>query len=152
MAGIMNVCLSCSDATHFIMLKLSSWATIGQKGFKLNLTVHTNDLTITCTKQILCITAGHPSTWNDKTLVLFDPLISNFHCEIFQDNEFYHLNMTWMTKLLELIIEVLSIWLHIQSCDFFLFIKKLKNFALLDCVAMIAKFNLYLISFVILIY
>ena len=33
MAGF-NGCLGSSDATHIIMLKLASWATIGHKGFE----------------------------------------------------------------------------------------------------------------------
>ena len=88
MAG-MNGCKGSSDATHVIMLKCSSWATIGHKGFKLNLPARTYNLTVSHTKQILCTTTGHPSTWNDKTIVLFDPLISTVHDgEMFQDNEF----------------------------------------------------------------
>ena len=75
MAG-MNGCIGSSDATHVIMLKCSSWATHGSKGFKLNLPARTYNLTVTHSKLILCSTTGHPSTWNDKTLVLFDPLLS----------------------------------------------------------------------------
>ena len=88
MAG-MNGCLGSSDATHVIMLKCSSWATIGHKGFKLNLPARNYNLTVTHTKQILSTTTGHPATWNDKTIVLFDELICNVHNgEIYQDNEF----------------------------------------------------------------
>ena len=45
--------------------------------------------TVTHWKQILGTTFGHPGTWNDKTLVLFDDLIKNVHDGKFlQDNEF----------------------------------------------------------------
>ena len=42
------------------------------------------NLTVSHTKQILCSTTGHPSTWNNKTLVLFNPLLSSIH-----DGELY---------------------------------------------------------------
>ena len=71
MAG-MNGCLGSSDATHVIMLKLSSWASIDHKGFKLNLLARTYNLTVTHSRQILSTTTGHPATWNDETIVLFD--------------------------------------------------------------------------------
>ena len=88
MAGF-NGCLGSSDATHIIMLKLASWATIAHKGFKLNLPARTYNLTVSHTKQILSTTTGHPSTWNDKTIVLFDELPSGVHNgELFDNNEF----------------------------------------------------------------
>ena len=88
MAG-MNGCAGSADATHIIMLKCSSWATHAHKGFKLNLPARSYNLTVTHTKQILCSTTGHPSTWNDETLVLFDPLLSGVNDgELFQHFEF----------------------------------------------------------------
>ena len=88
MAG-MNGCIGSSDATHVIMLKCSSWATHGSKGFKLNLPARTYNLTVTHSKLILCSTTGHPSTWNDKTLVLFDPLLSTVNDgDMYDDFEF----------------------------------------------------------------
>ena len=88
MAG-MNGCIGSSDATHVIMLKCSSWATHGSKGFKLNLPARTYNLTVTHSKLILCSTTGHPSTWNDKTLVLFDPLLSAVNDgDMYDDFEF----------------------------------------------------------------
>ena len=85
----MNGCVGSTDASHIIMLKCSDWANLGHKGFKLNLPARSYNLTVTHTKHILCSTTGHPSTWNDKTIVLFDPLISSVHNgELFQDLEF----------------------------------------------------------------
>ena len=78
MAG-MNGCMGSSDATNVIMLSCPSWASNSHKGFKLNLPARTYNLTVSHSKLILCSTTGHPSTWNDKTIVLFDPLISGVH-------------------------------------------------------------------------
>ena len=75
----MNGCVGSGDATHVSMLNCPSWASISHKGFKLNLPARTYNLTVTHSKIILCSTTGHPSTWNDKTLVLYDPLISGVH-------------------------------------------------------------------------
>ena len=74
-----NGCIGSSDGTHISMLNCSSWASIGHKGPKLSYPARTYNLTVTHTRQILGSTTGHPSTWNDKTIVLFDPLISNVH-------------------------------------------------------------------------
>ena len=74
-AGMPGCCGS-GDATNVMMLNCPNWATISHKGFKLNLPARTYNLTVSHTKFILCSTTGHPSTWNDKTLVLYDPLIS----------------------------------------------------------------------------
>ena len=72
----MNGCIGSGDATHISMLNCPSWAANSHKGFKLNLPARTYNLTVAHTKLILCSTTGHPSTWNDKTLVLYDPLLS----------------------------------------------------------------------------
>ena len=88
MAG-MNGCIGSGDATHISMLNCPSWAANSHKGFKLNLPARTYNITVTHTKIILCSTTGHPSTWNDKTLVLYDPLVSGVHDGTkFQDYEF----------------------------------------------------------------
>ena len=70
----MNGYFGSGDATHIMMLNCPSWATNSNKGFKLNLPARTYNITVTHTKIILCSTTGHPSTWNDKTIVLYDPL------------------------------------------------------------------------------
>ena len=78
-AAGMNGCIGSGDATNISMLNCPSWASISHKGFKLNLPARTYNLTVTHSKIILCSTTGHPSTWNDKTVVLYDPLISGVH-------------------------------------------------------------------------
>ena len=85
----MNGCCGSGDATNIMMLNCPSWATNAHKGFKLNLPARTYNLTVSHTKFILCSTTGHPSTWNDKTLVLYDPLLSSVHDGLkFNDFEF----------------------------------------------------------------
>ena len=84
-----NGCIGSADATHVIMLNRSSWASLSHKGLKLNLPACSYNITVNHWKQILCSTNGHPSTWNNKTLVLFDPLLSAVHSgEMYQDYMF----------------------------------------------------------------
>ena len=69
-------CIGSSDATHVPMLKCPAWASNMNKGFKLNLPSRTYNATVDHSRRILCSTTGHPATWNDKTLVLYDPLLT----------------------------------------------------------------------------
>ena len=70
-------CIGSSDATHIPMLKCPHWAQIAHKGFKLSVPARTYNATVDHSRRILGITMGHPGTWNDKTLILFDELICN---------------------------------------------------------------------------
>ena len=81
-----NGCIGSADATHVSMLKCASWASVNHKGFKLNHPARTYNLTVNHCRQILGSTQGHPSTWNDKTLIHFDPLISSVHDGNIPDN------------------------------------------------------------------
>ena len=46
-------------------------------------------LTVNYRKQILHITSGHPTRWNDQTIVLFDNFVCDLQNEkIMQDNIF----------------------------------------------------------------
>ena len=45
------------------------------KGFKLNVPARIYNMTVDHSKTILASTPGHPGTWNDKTLILFDEFI-----------------------------------------------------------------------------
>ena len=85
MAGF-NGCIASSDATHVGMLSCASWAHIMHKCFKLNIPSRTYNATVTHSRKILGTTSGHPATWNDKTLVLFDPLIYNVNNGVIPDN------------------------------------------------------------------
>ena len=70
-------CIGSSDATHIPMLKCPHWAQIAHKGFKLSVPARTYNATVDHSRRILGSTMGHPGTWNDKTLILFDELICN---------------------------------------------------------------------------
>ena len=49
----------------------------------------TYNVTVDHSRRILGSTTGHPGTWNDKTLVLFDDLICNVHHgKLYEDYEF----------------------------------------------------------------
>ena len=71
-----NGCIGSTDATHVPMLSCPLWASNSHKGFKLNLPARTYNVTVDHCRRILGSTSGHPGSWNDKTLVLFDELIT----------------------------------------------------------------------------
>ena len=82
-------CIGSSGATHVGMLKCHSWATINHKGHKLNVPSRTYNTTVSHTRQILGTTFGHPSTWNDKTVILYDEVVRNVKTgHLFNDHEF----------------------------------------------------------------
>ena len=74
-----NGCMGSSDGTHIGMLCCPSWAFHNHKGFKLAMPSRNYNATVTHWKQILGTTCGHPGTWNDKSLILFDELIQGVH-------------------------------------------------------------------------
>ena len=57
------------------MLKCSQWAYNTHNGFKFNVPARTDNVTVDHSRRILASTTGHPGTWNDKTLILFDDFI-----------------------------------------------------------------------------
>ena len=84
-----NGCMGSSDGTHVGMLCCPSWAFINHKGFKLAIPSRNYNATVTHWKQILGSTCGHPGTWNDKSIVLFDELIQGVHeGKLLADKEF----------------------------------------------------------------
>ena len=110
----MNGCCGSGDATNVIMLNCPSWATNSHKGFKLNLPARTYNLTVSHSKLILCSTTGHPSTWNDKTLVLYDPLISGVHDgSIHEDFEFKLLEMRSNGEIHEVVYQ--GVWFMVDN-------------------------------------
>jgi len=74
MAGFNGACGS-SDGTHIGMLQCPSWASVGHLGHKLATPSRNYNATVTHSHQILGTTCGHPGTWNDKTLIMYDDLI-----------------------------------------------------------------------------
>ena len=61
------------------MLNCAAWAHILHKGFKFSTLSRTYNMTIVHTCQILGSTYGHPKTWNDKTLIMFNELVCNIN-------------------------------------------------------------------------
>ena len=54
--------------------------------------------TVAHTRQILGTTCGHPGTWNDKTLVLFDELVKGVNEGTYlSENEFVLLALNFIT-------------------------------------------------------
>ena len=84
-----NGCIGSSDGTHIGMHYCDSWAVHNNLGHKLNIPSRTYNVTVTHWRQILGSTSGHPSTWNDKTIVLFDELVRGVNTgDFYGDNEF----------------------------------------------------------------
>ena len=55
----------------------------------MNVPARTYNVTVDHSRRILGSTTGHPDTWNDKMLVLFDDLICNVHHgKLYKDYEF----------------------------------------------------------------
>ena len=51
----------------------------------------------------MCTTHGHPGTWNDEALVLFDELMRGVHeGNFFQNMNFHYVNWIRTTMLLKL--------------------------------------------------
>ena len=70
-------------------------------------------MTVNNCRRILCTTRGHPGSWNDKTVVLFDTYIKTIKCgEILQDNIF-----TLLEKRGRKIVEVKyqGVWLVVGN-------------------------------------
>ena len=80
-----NGCIGSSDATHVGMLSCAIWAKIMHKGFKLNIPSRTYNMTVTHSRKILGSTLGHPATWNDKTLQLYDELLCGVRDSVLHD-------------------------------------------------------------------
>ena len=78
LAGL-NGCLGSTDATYIGMRKCSCWAFVLHKGHKLSMPSRTYNMTVTHAYQILGSTFGHPATWNDKTMIKYDALISGIN-------------------------------------------------------------------------
>jgi hypothetical protein len=70
-----NGCIGSADGTHVGMLRCPSWASINHTGHKLAIPSRNYNATVTHSHQILNTTCGHPGTWNDKTLIMYDELI-----------------------------------------------------------------------------
>ena len=86
-----NGCIGSSDGTHIPMLKCTQWASNTHKGFKLNVPARTYNVTVDHSRKILASTGGHPGTWNDKTLILFDESIRGINAGTLHSEYIFHL-------------------------------------------------------------
>jgi hypothetical protein len=88
MAGFDGTCGS-MDATNVTIVNCRYGLRISHLGKKLNKTSRTYNIVANHRRRILSTTGGHPSTWNDKTVVLFDDfLMSIKDGDILSDNDF----------------------------------------------------------------
>ena len=81
-----NSCIGSVDATYVAILACPAWAHKNHKGFKLHVPSRTYNLTVDHSRRILGSTSGHPATWNDKTLILFDELVTKVKGGIIPEN------------------------------------------------------------------
>ena len=109
-----NGCIGSTDATHVAMLQCPFWAHNIHKGFKLNTPARTYNVTADHSRRIIGSTSGHPGTWNDKTLVLFDELLYNIREKnIFKDFEFKLFERDANDKIIEVTYE--GVWLMVDN-------------------------------------
>ena len=65
-------CCSSSDATHVPIEMCKFGMRQMHKGWKLDKTARTYNISVTRWRRVLSSTKGHPSRWNDKSIVWFD--------------------------------------------------------------------------------
>jgi hypothetical protein len=65
-------CVGSMDATHILLEKVEYRLRQSHLGFKSSHTARSYNITVNNRRKILATTTGHPSRWNDKTVVLFD--------------------------------------------------------------------------------
>lgn len=76
MAGLPGACGSC-DATHIIHEMCSYRLQRVHKGFKTKHPTRSFNLTSNHRRQILSTTTGHPGSFNDKTVVMYDEFVKD---------------------------------------------------------------------------
>ena len=109
-----NGCIGSSDGTHIGMLCCPSWAFHNHKGYKLAIPSRNYNATVAHWRQILGSTFGHPGTWNDKSLILFDDLIKNIHeGKLFANNEFKLFELDKDGNVVE--ITYLGVWFLVDN-------------------------------------
>ena len=109
-----NGCIGSSDATHIPLLSCPYWAQNNHKGFKLSHPARTYNVTVDHTKRILGTTGGHPGTWNDKTLVLFDKLITKVkNGELYNDYEFKLYERNTVGEIVEVVYK--GVWFMVDN-------------------------------------
>ena len=74
-----------TDATHIVIEKCAYRLRQLHLGYKLTHTARTYNLTVNHHRRILSSTSGHPSTFNDKSLILFDDFCHSIKDGIYDD-------------------------------------------------------------------
>ena len=88
LAGMPGACTS-SNAMSIIHEMCSHHIQQIHKGFKTKYPMRTYNLTVNHRREILGSTRGHPGTFNDKTVVMYDEFITDIkHGHIFSDYKF----------------------------------------------------------------
>lgn len=88
LAGMPGACAS-SDATSIVHKMCSHRIQRVHKGFKTKYPTRTFNLTVNHRREILGSTRGHPGSFNDKTVVMYDDFIMDIkQGHIFSDYEF----------------------------------------------------------------
>jgi len=72
-------CIGSMDVTHIMCERVFQYMRQSHIGFKMSQTARTYNLIVNHARRILSTSHGHPSSWNDKTLVLFDDFASSLH-------------------------------------------------------------------------
>jgi hypothetical protein len=91
MAGL-NGCVGSMDATHVVMEKCPHARSNQHKGPKQSLPARTYNICVNHRGKILSSTKGHPARWNDKTLVLFDPIAIGLNKGTLLTNKFFFIS------------------------------------------------------------
>ena len=68
-----------TDAVHVLSERIRYKRRNAHIAFKMSNTARTYNVTVNHRRRILSATGGHPATWNDKTLVLFDDFARGIH-------------------------------------------------------------------------
>ena len=84
MAGFPG-CVGYTDATHVILEIFPFRLRQLYLGYKLTHTERTYNMTVNNRKMILSTTKGHPSRFNDKTMVLYDDFVQAIHKNLYGD-------------------------------------------------------------------
>jgi hypothetical protein len=71
--------LGSTDGSHILFVQRIYSLRHIHLGYKLSKTARAYNMTVNHRKRILSTTSGHPSTWNDKTIVLYDDFITGIN-------------------------------------------------------------------------
>lgn len=84
-----NGAIGSMDASNVIIINCRYGLRQAHLGHKLSKTARTYNIIVNHRRRILASTGGHPSRWNDKTIVLFDEFIQDLrNGKVLCDNEF----------------------------------------------------------------